>query len=361
LAGALLLGSAMIAWGTATAACSVQSRPFGTLRTGQTVQAYTIRNPHLEVTVLDYGGIIHAIQAPDRDGKFRNVVRNLQTLADYERNPSFSRIIGRYAGRIGNGGFTLDGKRYDLAARPDGLTVHGGPGGFGSRMWTSLAAHCGVDLSLRSPDGENGFPGNLAVNAAFRLEDESLRIDYTATTDKATVVNLTHHAFFNLSDAPDVYGQVLKVYAERWLPTDARRVPLGVVAPVAGILDLRAGRQLGEVVNADDDVIKANKGLDHSFVLNRRHAATLRDPASGRTLDVFTTEPALVVFSGNGFDGSLRDADGRPLLKGGGLALETQHFPDSPNVPAFPSTVVRPQSPLRSTTIFRFGTSPLRP
>lgn len=360
-AGALLLTLAIAASGPATAACSVQSRPFGTLSSGQAVQAHTIRNPRLEVTVLDYGGIIHAIKAPDRHGQLKNVVRNLQTLADYERSPSFSRIIGRYAGRISGGGFTLDGKRYALAARPDGLTVHGGPGGFGSRVWTALAADCGVDLSLRSPDGENGFPGNLEVKAAFRLDDENLRIDYTAATDKATVVNLTHHAFFNLADAPHIDGQVLQVHADRWLPTDARRVPLGTIAPVPGILDLRAGRPLGQVVHSGEDVVKANKGLDHSFVLNGRHAATLSDPVSGRSMDVFTTEPGLVVFSGNGFDGSLRDADGRPLLKGGGLALETQHFPDSPNIPAFPTTVVRPQAPLRSTTIFRFGSGPVRP
>lgn len=352
---ALLLAT-VCASAAAAPTCSVQSRPYGTLSSGETVHAHTIRSPRIEVTVLNYGGIIHAIKVPDREGKLANVVRNLQTLADYERSPTFSRIIGRYAGRIGDGGFTLDGKRYKLAALPDGVTVHGGPGGFGSRLWTSREAECGVDLSLRSPDGENGFPGNLQVNAAFRLEDSGLRIDYTVTTDKATVVNLTHHAYFNLGDAPDVYGQVLQVHADHWLPTDSRRVPLGTIAPVTGSLDLRSGRTLGAVAHSSEEAIKANNGLDHSFVLKGKHAATLSDPASGRTLDVFTSEPGLVVFSGNGFNGSLRDAEGRPVSKGAGLALETQHFPNSPNIPTFPTTVVRPDAPLRSTTIYRFGT-----
>lgn len=337
-------------------ACAVDSRPFGTLSTGEPVRAYTIRDGRLAATILDYGGIIHAIDAPDRDGKVRNVVRNLDGLARYEQNASFSRIIGRFAGRIAGGGFTLDGKRYELAARPDGVTVHGGPGGFGTRLWRASVAACGVDLSLDSPDGENGFPGTLRVTAAFRLADGALRIDYTAATDKPTVVNLTHHAFFNLSGGPDVYGHLLQVHADRWLPTDGKRVPTGEIAAVAGALDLRAPRSVGAVAHAGDAAVKANKGLDHSFVLNGRHAARLHDPASGRILDVFTSEPGLVVFSANNFNGSLRDAEGRPLVKGGGLALETQHFPDSPNVPAFPTTVVRPDAPLRSTTTFRFGT-----
>lgn len=341
-------------------ACSVQSRHFGTLSSGEPVLAYTIRNRQLDVTILDYGGVIHAINAPDRDGKTRNVVRNLERLSDYEGNATFSKIIGRFAGRIGNGGFTLDGTRYDLSARPDGLVVHGGPGGFGTRLWTSSAAVCGVDLTLESQDGENGFPGNLHVRTEFRLDGADLHIDFRARTDKATAVNLTHHAFFNLSDAPDIYGHTLQVTADQWLPTDGKRVPTGELARVSGALDLRVGRVLGPVVNAGDDAIKASNGLDHSFVLKDRHAASLTDPVSGRILDVFTSEPGLVVFSANGWNGTLRDAEGRPLLKGGGLALETQHFPNSPNIPAFPSTIIRPQTPLHSATIFRFRTDPRR-
>ena len=340
----------------ATPACSVQARPFGTLSSGEPVLAYTIRNQRIEVTILNYGGIIHAIKVPDREGKVRNVVRTLETLSDYESNATFSKIVGRFAGRIGGGGFTLDGKRYDLVSRPDGVSVHGGPGGFGSRLWASSPTDCGVDLSLSSRDGENGFPGNLQVKAGFRVVDADLRIDYTATTDKPTVVNLTHHAFFNLSDAPTIYGHVLRVNANQWLPTDGKRVPTGEIAAVAGVMDLRAGRDLGPVANSSEDVITANKGLDHTFVLTGRHAATLTDPASGRMLEVFTSEPGLVVFSANGWNGTMRDAEGRPLSKGGGLALETQHFPNSPNIPAFPTTIVRPNAPLQSTTTFRFST-----
>lgn len=352
----VLLPTLMLSWGMALAApaCTVQSQPFGTLSSGEPVLAYIVRNERIDVTILNYGGIIHAIHVPDRDGKRRNVVRNLEKLSDYEGNATFSKIVGRFAGRIGNGGFTLDGKRYDLVTRPDGLSIHGGPRGFGSRLWASSVAECGVDLSLVSPDGDNGFPGNLQVKAQFRLDGGDLRIDYRATTDRPTVVNLTHHAFFNLSDAPDVYGHTLQVDAARWLPTDSRRVPTGEIAPVTGALDLRTARRLGPVANSGEDIIAANRGLDHSFVLNGKHAATLADPASGRVLDVFTSEPGLVVFSANGWNGSLRDAEGRPLLKGGGVALETQHFPNSPNIPAFPATVIRPGSPLHSTTRFRF-------
>lgn len=340
----------------AAPACTVQTRPFGTLSNGEAVLAYTIRNARIEVTILDYGGIIHAINVPDREGKVRNVVRTLGKLSDYEGNATFSKIVGRFAGRIGGGGFTVDGKRYDLVSRPDGVSVHGGPGGFGSRLWASIPADCGVDLSLSSRDGENGFPGNLQVKAEFRVVDADLRIEYRATTDKPTVVNLTHHAFFNLSNAPDVYAHTLQVNAGQWLPTDGKRVPTGEIAAVTGGLDLRKPRALGPVAASGEDIIKANNGLDHTFVLKDRHAATLTDAASGRVLDVFTSEPGLVVFSTNGWNGTLRDAEGRPLVKGGGLALETQHFPNSPNIAAFPTTVVRPESPLHSVTIFRFRT-----
>jgi len=353
LAGALAMCCALPGLAAAPA-CSVESHPFGTLSSGEQVRAYTIRNARLAVTVLDYGGILHAVEAPDRTGQVRNVVRNLDSLASYERNPNFSSIVGRFAGRIAAGGLVLDGKRYELAARPDGVSVHGGPRGFGSRMWTSCATACGVDLLLTSPDGDNGFPGKLEVKAAFRLDGTDLHIDYRAATDKPTVVNLTHHAYFKLSDAPDIYGHTLQVNADHWLATDGKRVPTGEVNPVGGGLDLRNARALGPVANSNEDFIKANNGLDHTFVLKARHAATVSDPVSGRALEVFTSEPGLVVFSGNGFNGSLRDSEGRPILRGGGLALETQHYPNSPNIPAFPTTVVRPGSPLHSTTIFRF-------
>ena len=342
----------------AAPSCSVQSRPFGTLSSGKPVLAYTIRNQQIEVEILNYGGIIRAIHVPDREGKVRNVVRTLEKLSDYESNATFSKIVGRFAGRIGGGGFSLDGRRHDLVTRPDGLSVHGGPGGFGSRLWESSPVTCGVDLSLNSPDGENGFPGNLAVRAEFRVVDAELRITYTATTDKPTVVNLAHHAFFKLSDTPDIYGHVLQVNADQWLLTDGRRVPTGEIAAVSGSLDLRTGSYLGKVVNSDDKRIKENNGLDHTFVLNGAPAATLSDPASGRILEVITSEPGIVVFSANGWNGTLRDDAGRPLLKGGGLALETQHFPNSPNLPAFPTTVVRPEAPLRTTTVFRFSSKP---
>jgi aldose 1-epimerase len=345
----------LVAPSLAAAGCTVEKARYGTLSSGQTVDAWTIRDKDLSVTVLSLGGILYRVDASDRTGKTINVVRNLDSLAAYEKRDNFSSLIGRYAGRISGGGFALDGQRFELKGRPDGVVSHGGPKSFGSRVWTTKRKGCGVELSLTSPDGDNGFPGTVRVRALYKLKGPDLTLSYRATTDKPTVLNLTHHVYFNLSEKPDVFDQRLQIAADQWLPTDDKRVPTGDILPVTGALDLRQGTRIGDVVNADDASIRLAKGLDHSFILNGAPAARLNDPASGRTLTVTTTEPAVVVFTANSFDGSLKDSEGRPLVKGAGIALETQHHPDAPNRPGFPSTVLRPGKAFTSRTTFSFG------
>ncbi len=339
----------------AHAGCQVEKASYGTLSSGQVVDAWTIRDKGLSVTVLSLGGILYRIDAPDRTGKTINVVRNLDSLATYEKRDNFSSLIGRYAGRISGGGFTLDGQRYELKGRPDGVISHGGPKSFGSRVWNVKRQGCGVELSLESPDGDNGFPGTVRTRVLYTVKGPALTLKYSATTDKPTVLNLTHHVYFNLSDKPDVFDHRLQVAADKWLPTDDKRVPTGDILPVNGALYLRPGARIGDVANAKDASIKLAKGLDHTFILDGSPAVKLSDAASGRTLTVTTTEPAVVVYTANSFDGSLKDSEGRPLVRGTGVALETQHHPDAPNRPSFPSTVLRPGETFTSQTTFRFG------
>lgn len=339
----------------AAAACTVEKTSYGTMASGETVDAYTIDNDKLSVTLLTYGGILYRIEAPDREGRRINVVRNLENLGTYEKRDNFSSLIGRYAGRISGGGFTLDGIRHDLKGRPDGVVSHGGPKSFGSRLWSAKRKGCGVELSLTSPDGDNGFPGTVRTTVHYKVKGSSLTLNYRATTDKPTVFNPTHHVYFNLSGKPDMYDQRLRINSDKWLLTDDKRVPTGEIAAVSGVLDLRQGARVGDVVSADHASIRMARGLDHTFVLTSREATQLSDPHSGRTLKIRTTAPAVVVFTANSFDGSLKDADGQPLIKGAGIALETQGFPDAPNQAAFPSTVLRPGKPFRSQTTYSFS------
>jgi aldose 1-epimerase len=288
-----------------------------------------------------------------------NVVRNLNSLAAYEGRANFSSLVGRYANRISGGGFTLEGRRIDLD-KPDAVVSHGGPKSLGTRIWKVTPAPCGLDLSLTSPDGDNGFPGELQVTVRYRVASGRLTLDYTATTTKPTVVALTHHAYFNLSGQDDVYDHTLQINADRYLITDSRRVPTGEIAELSNTpMDLQKTKTIRDVVTASYPSIVAAKGLDHTFVLKgkgMKQAAVLTDPVSGRRLVVSTTEPGLVVYTAGGFNGSLIGADGRPLGAGAGIALEAQHFPDSPNNKTFPSTELKPGQTLRATTTFDFHT-----
>jgi aldose 1-epimerase len=357
---------------TAQAACAaeVARAPYGVTAGGAPVEIFTLKNDHgMSVKLLSLGGIITQVNVPDRAGQVTNVVLELADLKAYEAKPFFSSLLGRYANRISGGGFSLDGARHDLPSGPEGISSHGGPTSMARQVWTGTPfqrrGEAGVTLAYVAADGEGGYPGALSVSVTYTVTaDNALRIDYRATTDKPTVLNLSHHAYFNLAGGGTVYDQTVQVMAKSFTPIDARKLAIGTVAPVAGTgLDLRRARRLGDAVAADDPQIKLGGGLDHNFVVDGGGrgklvpAVRMRDPVSGRTLDVRTTQPGVQLFTANSFNGSLKTPEGRPLDKGAGLAIETQHFADSPNHPNFPTTVLRPGQVFRETTEFRFGTS----
>jgi aldose 1-epimerase len=302
--------------------------PYGVTANGEQVDVFTLRSQTgMVVRLLTYGGVITEISVSDRKGTLANVVVALPDLKEYEAHPNFSSLLGRFANRIADGGFTLDGVRYDLPSNAQGISSHGGPGGFGTRVWHAEPVKDGVALSYESADGENGYPGRLSVTVKYLLTD-TLRLQYTARTDQPTVVNLSHHVYFNLAGSDSVLGESLQVFADRYTVFDARKVPTGEIAPVAGTaLDFRRPRVLSDF------------SLDHNFVLHHSRAVRLEDPASGRRLEIRTTQPGLQVFTG----------------RKAGIALETQHFPNSPNQPGFPSTVLRPGHVFRAETEYRFS------
>lgn len=353
---------------SASLAAEVMRAPYGVTAAGRPVEVFTLKNDHgMSVKVLSYGGIITQINAPDRTGAIRNVVLELADLKAYEAKPFFSSLLGRYANRISGGGFTLDGVRYDLPSGPDGISSHGGPTSLAKQVWTGTPfqrrGEAGVTLTYVAADGEGGYPGALSVNVTYTLTRKNvLRIDYRATTDKPTVVNLSHHAYFNLAGGGTIHDQTVQVLAQAFTPIDARKLAVGTVAPVAGTgLDLRKPGKLGDRLAVDDPQIRLGNGFDHNFVIDGGGrgklvtAVRMADPPSGRTLEVRTTQPGVQLFTANSFDGTLKTPDGRPLNKGAGLAIETQHFADSPNHPNFPTTVLRPGRVFRETTEFRFG------
>ncbi|MEE7493803.1 aldose epimerase family protein [Methylobacterium oryzae] len=339
---------------------------FGTTADGRSVSRHTLSRGRLRVVVIDYGAAVTAIEVPDRAGHPANVVLGLETLAGYETvSPSFGATVGRYANRIAGGRFSLDGHTYRLPVNEPPNTLHGGPENFGKRLWRAeLSDAARVVLSRRSPDGEEGFPGNLDVRVSYSLpEDGVLRIDYAAVTDRPTVLNLTNHSYFNLAGegAGSVLGHVVQVEADTFAPTDATQIPTGALLPVAGTpFDFRTPRALEARIRAGDPQLAYAKGYDHTFAL-RGPAGTLRpaascvDPGSGRRLDVWTTQPALQLYSGNNLDGRLIGPSRRIYRSGDGVCFETQAFPDAPNRPSFPSAVLRPGETFAAATEFRFS------
>jgi aldose 1-epimerase len=313
---------------------------------------------------MPYGAAIQQLWAPDRDGERANVVLGFATREEYERSRAhfFGATIGRFANRIAGGRFELDGVVYELAG-----PLHGGPDGFDRRLWD--VAEAGVDRAVfryRSPDGEMGYPGNLDVEVTYTLAGGTLRIDYFAETDRTTVVNLTNHALWNLAGEGEgtIDGHLLTVNAESYTPVDEGLLPTGEIAPVVGTpLDFRTTTAVGARIRSDHEQLRRAGGYDHNFVLDRPgaaglvHVARVEEPRSGRVLEVETTEPGLQVYSGNFLAGDLVGTGGRPYPQRGGVALETQHFPDSPNNPAFPSTVLRPGATFASTTLYRLSHS----
>ena len=367
---------------------SVTKEPFGALSDGTPVERYTLASGRMTVRILTYGGIIQELWAPDRDGHTANVTLGCKDLAGYlspayaKAGPFFGALIGRYGNRIADGRFTLDGTQYSLDLNEAPHSLHGGFEGFDRKVWAAspveAGSAAGVVLSYTSPAGEGctsstpstppcttGFPGTLRVEVTYMLDGGDLRIDYRATTDAPTVVNLTNHAYWNLAGegTGTIYEHTLQIDASRYVPTDATQIPTGAIDPVDGTpFDFRRAQPIGARLRDNHEQLMRAQGYDHNWVLDRadgdtgmRVGARLFDPASGRRLTVSTTEPGLQFYSGNFLDGTLYGTSGRAYRQGEGVALETQHFPDSPNHPNFPSTRLDPGQTYSTSTIYGFS------
>ena len=384
-------GTAVVAIGALVAGCGreesstpvaqtqwtrLSEGPFGTAD-GQAVKKVTLRTPPgpnaIEMEVINYGGIILSLKTVDRAGGRDDIVYGFDSLAEYVepgKSPYFGCLIGRYCNRIAKGQFTLDGKTYTLAKNNGENSLHGGVKGWDKVVWKSEpfqnTTSVGVKLSYTSKDGEEGYPGTVQADVTYTLTDKGeLVVDYHATTDKATVINLTQHSYFNLAGAKatDILGHELTIPADQYTPVDATLIPTGKHAPVEGTpFDFRKSTAIGARINADNPQLKNGKGYDHNWVLNRtgsglQHAVRVVEPKSGRTLDIATTEPGVQFYTGNFLDGSLRGKGGRVYKLRSGFCLETQHYPDSPNHSNFPSTILQPGQTYASKTVFTFGTT----
>jgi aldose 1-epimerase len=349
----------------------ITRQSFGQLPDGTQVELFTLRNASgLEVQVTNYGGIITSIKTPDREGKLADITLGHASLEPYlDNTPYFGAIVGRYANRIGKAQFKLDGKTYKLPANDGPNTLHGGTQGFDKAVWKAETferpGEVGLVLTHTSPDGDQGFPGNLSVRVTYTLNDRNeLALDYHATTDKPTVVNLTQHPYFNLAGegSGDVRAHEVLINASRYTPVDKTLIPTGKLESVENTpLDFRTAKPIGQDLASDHPQMKLAGGYDHNFVIDREGpglvlAAHVEEPVSGRVMEIHTTEPGVQFYTGNFLDGSIVGKSGRPYIKHGGLCLETQHFPDSPNKPSFPSTTLRPGEEYTSRTVYTFST-----
>ena len=345
--------------------------PFGRTPDDKLVEVINLRNSAgIEARVLTYGGIILSLRTPDRTGALDDIVLGFDDLAPYfTKSPYFGCIIGRYGNRIAKGRFTLDGKPYTLAANNSPNHLHGGVKGWDKVVWAAAPFNntdgVGVVLTYTSADGEEGYPGTVKASVKYTLNDQNqLTVDYEATTDKPTVINLTQHSYFNLAGtkANDILGHELLINANSYTPVDPTLIPTGQIAPVEGTpFDFRKATPIGARIKDANEQLKRGGGYDHNFVLVRNtptlaHAARVVEPVTGRMLDIFTDEPGIQFYSGNFLDGTLTGKGGRTYGHRAGFCLETQHFPDSPNRPNFPSTVLRPGETYHSKTVFSFGT-----
>ena len=355
----------------AAARAGVTRAAFGKLPDGTAVESFTLRNARgVEVRAITYGAIITSLRVPDRAGRLGDVVLGHDDLAGYLDKPAyFGSVVGRYGNRIAKGRFTLDGKTYTLATNNGPNHLHGGIRGFDKVVWKAdptAAGTAAVTFRYTSPDGEEGYPGTLAARVTYTLSDKGeLTFDYSATTDKATPINLTQHSYFNLgAPGSDILGHELTLEADRFTPVDPTLIPTGQLAPVAGTpFDFRKPTAIGARIGQDDEQLKRGGGYDHNFVLSGageglRRAGLLADPKTGRTMEILTTEPGVQFYSGNFLDGTIKGKGGVVYKHRSGLCLETQHFPDSPNQPSFPSTILRPGKEYRSKTVLVFGVKP---
>ncbi len=347
---------------------TVMRERYGAMPDGAQIDILTLRNANgVTIRAITYGGIVTSIEVPDRAGRPGDVALGFDSLAGYlTAHPFFGAIVGRYGNRIGAATFTLDGARYTLAKNNGPNNLHGGEKGFDKQVWNAQAVpgRNAIEFTRTSVNGEEGFPGSLSVRVTYELTDKNeLIVDYFATTDKATPVNLTQHTYFNLAGegSGDILGHQLTINADRYTPVDETLIPTGELAPVQGApFDFRQPTAIGARINEAHAQLKNGQGYDHNWVLNRtgdglQLAARVVEPTSGRTLEVTTTEPGLQFYSGNFLDGTIKGKSGHVYGRRAGFCLETQHFPDSPNKPEFPSTILRPGQEYRSKTVFAFG------
>jgi aldose 1-epimerase len=354
----------LFAFGVAAQA-EVTHKPFGTMPDGTPVEIYTITNGNLETEIMTYGARVVRLKTPDRTGHSVDVVLGYDTLEGYLGDPStyFGAIVGRYGNRIAHGAFSIDGKSYQVPKNNGENSLHGGTVGFDKRVWTAKEIPNGVEMTLVSKDGDMGYPGTLTVHVRYTLKKDALRIDYAATTDKTTIVNVTNHSYFNLAGQGNgtILGEIATINADKYTPVDAGLIPTGI-EPVAGTpFDFRKPTEIGARIHDDNQQLKYGLGYDHNWVLNGENgsmklAAKMVEPTTGRVLTVTTTEPGVQFYTGNAIPAPVHGKDGTTYEKNAGYCLETQHFPDSPNHPGFPSTVLKPGHTMRSTTIFTFST-----
>lgn len=349
---------------------SITSAPFGHTEDGTAVTIYTLDNGHgMRIRAMTYGGIIQQIIVPDKNGKPGDIVLGFDSLEGYiKESPYFGAIVGRYANRIANGEFTLDGKTYHLAKNNGPNSLHGGIKGFDKVVWNAEPFQhgdsVGVTFTHVSPDGNEGYPGTVRVQVTYTLTpDDHLEVDYEATSTKDTPINLSQHSYFNLDGegSGDILSDVLTIHAAHYTPVDSTLIPTGEIAPVKGTpFDFQTPHVIGARINENNTQLEYAHGYDDNWVLSRKgpgmfHAVHLMAPKSGRTLDVYTTQPGLQFYSGNFLDGTIHGKSGHVYVHRGGLCLETQHYPDSPNHPNFPSTILKPGETFTSHTVFAFG------
>ena len=350
--------------GLSEARTMITQMPFGKTEDGTAVELYTLKSDGLKASITTYGGRVVTLMVPDRTGKPGDIVQGFDSLAGYlKENPYFGALIGRYGNRIGHGKFTLEGKAYQLPINNGANSLHGGVHGFDRKVWKAKVEGQSLVLTYVSKDGEEGYPGTLTATVKYSLTASELRIDYSAATDKPTVLNLTNHSYFNLAGQgeSDVLRHEITIFADKFTPVDKGLIPTGELKSVAGTpFDFRTPHKIGERIGAADEQLKFGLGYDHNWVLTGttaalRLAAKVHDAGSGRVLEVMTTEPGIQFYTGNFLDGTLTGKGGKVYKQRYAFCLETQHFPDSPNKPGFPSTELKPGQKYQSTTVFRFS------
>ena len=346
---------------TVLAQASVTKKAYGKMPDGTPVDVYVVKDGDIEAHIITYGATVVSLTTPDRNHKSADIVLGYDSLDGYlsKGNPFFGAIIGRYANRIASAKFPLDGKTFNVPQNDGPNSLHGGTKGFDKVVWEGKALADGVEFKYVSKDGDQGYPGTLTAIVRYTLKNNVLHIDYSATTDKDTVVNLTNHSYFNLSGAADILSHELKLNASRYTPVDATLIPTGELAKVEGTpFDFRKATAVGARINANDEQLKRGKGYDHNWVLDSSgklaEAAEAYDPASGRVLQVWTDQPGIQFYSGNFLDGTAK-GKGKVYGHRSGFCLETQHFPDSPNHPKFPTTELKPGQKYHTVTEFRFS------